>query len=152
MANPRVTIRLDFDKSNSIGPGKIALLERMQDSGSLSQAARELGMSYRRGWQLLASLNRSFNEPLVETAVGGTGGGGSTLTPLGRAMIHAYRAFEQQANRRAERQFRRFVLALSPNRSRSPRTPMSRSRSAVKQLRMARRSPSRVRARAQSSA
>jgi molybdate transport system regulatory protein len=133
MASPRVTIRLDFETCNSIGPGKIALLEKMRDSGSLSQAARELGMSYRRGWQLLASLNQSFKEPLVETAVGGSGGGGSTLTPLGESMIRAYRTFEKEANRRAERQFRRFVSALNTGRSASPKTSMSRSRSPAKQ-------------------
>jgi molybdate transport system regulatory protein len=133
MANPRVTIRLDFDRANSVGPGKIALLERMRESGSLSQAARELGMSYRRGWQLLASLNRSFKEPLVETAVGGSGGGGSTLTPLGESMIRAYRTFENEANRRAERQFRRFATATNTGRSTSPKTSMSRSRSPARQ-------------------
>jgi molybdate transport system regulatory protein len=133
MANPRVTIRLDFDRSTAVGPGKIALLEKMRESGSLSQAARDLGMSYRRGWQLLASLNQSFNKPLVETAVGGSGGGGSRLTPLGESMIHAYRSFEKEANRRAERQFRRFVSAVNTGRSASPKTSMSRSRSPAKQ-------------------
>jgi molybdate transport system regulatory protein len=105
----------------------------MRESGSLSQAARELGMSYRRGWQLLASLNQSFNKPLVETAVGGSGGGGSTLTPLGESMIRAYRAFEKGTNRRAERQFRRFVSALNTDRAASAKTSMSRSRSPAKQ-------------------
>jgi molybdate transport system regulatory protein len=130
MSEPRVTIRVDFAASNSIGPGKIALLEKLQESGSLSQAARDLGMSYRRGWQLLDSLNRSFDEPLAVTAVGGSGGGGSELTPLGRAIVRAYRGFEKQANRRAQRTFKPFVLATSVSKSGGgSKRSLSRSRS-----------------------
>src|SRR5262245_61135843 len=72
MSKLRVTLRVDFDRNNAVGPGKIALLERMRDSGSLSQAARDLDMSYRRAWDLLDNLNQSFREPLVLTAVGGS--------------------------------------------------------------------------------
>ncbi len=60
MSRLKITLRVDFDSDHAIGPGKVALLEKMRDCGSLSQAARELDMSYRRAWQLLASLNQSL--------------------------------------------------------------------------------------------
>ena len=114
MSKLKVTLRVDFDSSHSIGPGKIALLEHLRDSGSLSQAARDLGMSYRRAWQLLSSLNQSFCEPLVLTAVGGSGGGGSTLTPMGARVIAAYRDFEHDMNTRAGEYFGTFAQAAMP--------------------------------------
>jgi molybdate transport system regulatory protein len=102
----KVRIRIDFDAAHAVGPGKIALLERMRDTGSLSQAARELDMSYRRAWQLLDSMNTSFNEPVIVTSVGGKGGGGSEITPLGLALIEAYRALEAETTQRAQQVLR----------------------------------------------
>jgi molybdate transport system regulatory protein len=101
-----VKIRIDFDAAHAVGPGKIALLERMRDCGSLSQAARELDMSYRRAWQLLDSLNASFNEPVIVTSIGGIGGGGSEITKLGLALIEAYRALEKEMTARAQQFFK----------------------------------------------
>lgn len=109
----RVTLRVDFERNSAIGPGKIALLERMRDCGSLSQAARELDMSYRRAWQLLDNLNRSFREPLVITATGGSGGGGSTLTPLGETVVSTYRKFERDMNTRAAKHFDAIAAAAT---------------------------------------
>jgi len=102
----KVKVRIDFDEVHAVGPGKIALLERMCDTGSLSQAARELDISYRRAWQLLDSLNTSFNEPVIVTSVGGKGGGGSEITDLGRELIRAYRAFEQEMTQQAQHYFK----------------------------------------------
>jgi molybdate transport system regulatory protein len=96
MSVPAVRFRLDFGVDEAVGPGKIALLEQIGRGGSLSQAARNLKMSYRRAWQLLDSLNSTFREPVVLTQKGGRGGGGATLTPLGRALIESYRAFEAE--------------------------------------------------------
>jgi molybdate transport system regulatory protein len=101
-----VRLRVDFATLCCVGPGKIALLEAIRRTGSLSRAARDLGMSYRRGWQLLASLNASFREPIVTTATGGRGGGGARVTPFGRELINRYRAFEDDAQARAARAFR----------------------------------------------
>lgn len=105
MTKFKVTVRVDFDPDNAIGPGKIALLEKMRESGSLSQAARDLNMSYRRAWQLLNSLNQTFREPLVLTNIGGAGGGGTTLTALGESIVSSYRSFEKEMNARAEKYF-----------------------------------------------
>ena len=131
MSKLRVTLRVDFDRNNAIGPGKIALLEKMRECGSLSQAARALDMSYRRAWQLLNSLNQSFREPLVVTAIGGSGGGGSTLTPLGESMIATYRDFEEAMNARADKQFGPFLKNVSGG-SASARRTMSKSQAGTR--------------------
>jgi molybdate transport system regulatory protein len=103
---PVVRFRVDFALPCSVGPGKIALLEGIARTGSLSQAARELGMSYRRGWDLLASLNASFREPVAVTATGGRGGGGARLTRFGAELINRYRLFERDTQARAQKAFK----------------------------------------------
>src|SRR5580693_2890516 len=94
---PRLDIRLriDFGRAASIGPGKVALLEHIEHAGSLSQAARELGLSYRRAWQLLDDLNHSFTEPVANANVGGVGGGGVQLTAFAKELVRAYRDVER---------------------------------------------------------
>lgn len=134
----KVTLRVDFERNSAIGPGKIALLERMRDCGSLSQAARELDMSYRRAWQLLDNLNRSFREPLVITATGGSGGGGSTLTPLGETVVHSYRKFERDMNTRAAKHFDAIAAAATPTAG-GTRRSVARSQTPAASGRVARR-------------
>lgn len=90
-----VRFRVDFTDACSLGPGKIELLESIQQTGSLRQAAQALGMSYRRAWLLLDALNRSFSEPASTASVGGQGGGGVTLTAFGLEIIRCYRAAAQ---------------------------------------------------------
>ncbi len=87
-----VRFRVDFTEACSLGPGKIELLESIQKTGSLRQAAQALGMSYRRAWLLLDGLNHSFSEPVSTASIGGQGGGGVTLTPFGLEIIRCYRA------------------------------------------------------------
>jgi molybdate transport system regulatory protein len=89
-----VRLRIDLAPGSSIGPGKIGLLEHIEATGSLSQAARELGMSYRRAWLLLDDLNHALGEPVSTASVGGAGGGGARLTDFGRKLIAAYREVE----------------------------------------------------------
>ena len=85
-----------------MGPGKADLLEAISATGSISAAAREMRMSYRRAWLLVQTMNACFAEPLVESAKGGREGGGAVLTPAGLAALAAYRAIA----RRAEDAFR----------------------------------------------
>jgi len=77
-----------------IGPGKVALLEAIARTGSISGAGRAMRMSYRRAWELVEDLNRGLGQPVAETAAGGTGGGGARLTPAGEAVIRHYRTAE----------------------------------------------------------
>jgi len=105
MKHPHAHIRIDFPEGCSVGPGKIALLEAVERTGSLSSAARSLGVSYRRAWLLLHSVNDSFVEAAVELSTGGKDGGGSRLTTFGKALIRAYRRFESEADNLATRHF-----------------------------------------------
>jgi molybdate transport system regulatory protein len=98
---PTIRLRIDLSPDSALGPGKIALLEHIESTGSLSQAARELGMSYRRAWLLLDDVNRMFTDPATTTSVGGSGGGGAQLTDLGRAIVKAYREIEDAAEKAA---------------------------------------------------
>ena len=77
-----------------MGPGKAALLRAIADAGSISAAGRALGMSYRRAWLLVDTMNRCWQTPLVETLAGGQKGGGARLTPLGEEILKAYLALE----------------------------------------------------------
>jgi molybdate transport system regulatory protein len=87
-------LRIYRDDSIAIGPGKVALLEAVAETGSISAAAKQLGMSYRRGWVLIDEMNRAFNAPVVSTAAGGAHGGGTALTAVGEELIKRYRAIE----------------------------------------------------------
>ncbi len=116
MPGPHVRIRLDFSRDCAVGPGKIALLEGIARAGSLSAAARELGMSYRRGWMLVQELNSGFDSRLVELSVGGRAGGGARLTPLGERMVKHYRSLEAKVDRLAMKDFGSFRPAKYPAR------------------------------------
>lgn len=94
---PRLRIRIVFGEREMIGPGKAELLERIARCGSIAAAGREMGMSYKRAWELVGTLNAMFRAPLVESTRGGPGGGGAVLTDTGRAVLNRYRAFEAEA-------------------------------------------------------
>ncbi len=85
---------MDFGSRCSVGVGKIELLEGIARTGSLSKAAREMRMSYRRAWLLLEDMNVSFDHPVAHASVGGRGGGGVVLTPFGTRLVAAYRRLE----------------------------------------------------------
>src|SRR5713101_8256395 len=96
MVEVSVSFRVDFGPQCSVGPGKIALLEHIGSTGSLSEAARRLKMSYRRAWLLLEDLNTAFQQPVAQMSVGGRGGGGASLTQFGTDLVSAYRQLESQ--------------------------------------------------------
>ena len=95
----RVQFRLRIGDATSwaIGPGKVALLEAIDETGSISAAARKLKMSYKRAWDLVSEMNESLVKPALLTAPGGRAGGGTTITPVGRLIIETYREIEQAA-------------------------------------------------------
>jgi molybdate transport system regulatory protein len=99
---PTLSLRIRFGGNDMIGPGKAELLERIVSSGSIAAAAREMGMSYKRAWMLIETLNAMFDQPLVETARGGPGKGGAVLTARGLAVLAQYRAVEAIATQQAQ--------------------------------------------------
>lgn len=94
---PRAAIKVDFGTEVRLGPGKVRLLELIAETGSISAAARQMEMSYRRAWLLIDELNGIFGKPVIETSAGGAGGGGAKITPLGEAVVVAFRAIESEA-------------------------------------------------------
>ncbi|MCC5988882.1 MAG: LysR family transcriptional regulator [Pararhodobacter sp.] len=96
-APPGLRIRITFGEAGMIGPGKAELLERIDRCGSIAAAGREMGMSYKRAWELVGTLNTMFGEPVVESTRGGPGGGGAVLTEAGREVLGLYRGFEREA-------------------------------------------------------
>ncbi len=83
--------------------GRVVLLEKIREFGSISAAARSIGMSYRRAWWHVETMNRLAGRPLVETAVGGKGGGGTRLTPEGEEAVRLYRELDRRAKTFEER-------------------------------------------------
>lgn len=97
LSRAALRLRLVFPSERQIGPGKVDLLEAIGRTGSISSAARELGMSYRRAWLLMDEFGRLFKRPILTTAAGGAHGGGAELTDFGRAVVAAYRRIEDRA-------------------------------------------------------
>jgi molybdate transport system regulatory protein len=98
-ATAKFRMRVTAGDVIAVGPGKIALLEAIADTGSITSAAKSLDMSYRRAWLLLDELNRSLREPAADSAKGGQHGGGSEITAAGRQLIHLYRRIEKTASK-----------------------------------------------------
>jgi molybdate transport system regulatory protein len=97
MDTPRLTLRVDFGSGRALGPGKVRLLEAIDKTGSISQAGRELGMSYRRAWLLVDDMNNCFRDAVISAQPGGAHGGGAVLTPFGQKLVERYRAIENDA-------------------------------------------------------
>src|ERR1700704_519922 len=97
----KLRLRVDLDPGGAVGPGKIALLERIDRLGSISAAGREMHMSYRPAWGLGGNINQCFSEPGGSTQLGGVSGGGARLTPFGRQLVKHFRAMEKKAQRAA---------------------------------------------------
>ncbi len=119
MRHAALTIRVDFGAYGYLGPGKITLMELISKHGSISAAGKEMGMSYRRAWLLVDEINHIFRDPLVETQMGGSGGGGARLTRLGRDVVGRYRAIEGAAATAAAADLRALKSAL-PERPLAP--------------------------------
>jgi molybdate transport system regulatory protein len=107
-------LRIQRDEDIAIGPGKVALLEAIAETGSISAAARELGMSYRRAWLLIDQLNQALQQPAVLTATGGAHGGGASLTPVGAEVVRRYRAIESTARLAAAADIAALTRLLAP--------------------------------------
>lgn len=93
----KLKVSIVFDSGARIGPGKARLLECIRDTGSISAAARDMRMSYKRAWLLLDSMNRAFEEPVIVAAPGGAKGGGAALTEFGAEVLERYRRIHDRA-------------------------------------------------------
>ena len=112
--NVKFRLRIYRDEGIAIGPGKIALVEAIAETGSISAAARHLGMSYRRAWLLVDELNRALRKPAVVGAAGGKHGGGATLTPLGTELVKRYRSIEDTSRLAAAADLEVLTRMLAP--------------------------------------
>jgi molybdate transport system regulatory protein len=108
-------IRLRLGSETAIGPGKADVLEHIEQTGSLAEAGRQLGMSYQRVWSLVGVMNRCFVEPLVLTQRGGSAGGGAVLTPTGRRVLALYRDLEAEAQRAIQDRLPALLALLRPD-------------------------------------
>ncbi|WP_040727770.1 winged helix-turn-helix domain-containing protein [Thiomicrorhabdus sp. Kp2] len=94
--NIRARFWITGDQSGYIGIGRIQLLEKIEQHGSMSQAAKSMGMSYKKAWKLIEELNAMYDEPMIMKLKGGKSGGGSVLTPRGKKIIEDYKLVEQE--------------------------------------------------------
>jgi molybdate transport system regulatory protein len=111
-------IRILIGAVVAIGPGKADLLASIERTGSISAAAREMGMSYRRAWLLVEAMNGAFRRPLVETLTGGEGGGGARITALGEEVLRRYRVMESRAARAVAPDLKSLSRLIPPRRAR----------------------------------
>ena len=117
MAGNHLSIRIDLASGDRIGPGKIALLEAIRSTGSISAAARSIGMSYRRAWLLVEEINQTLREPAVRAETGGARGGGAIVTPVGERVVGLYRAIEAQARTASGGEFRAIGKLIRNNKA-----------------------------------
>jgi molybdate transport system regulatory protein len=119
---PQLSLRIDLDAEERIGPGKIRLLEHIRDFGSISAAGRAMDMSYKRAWDLVEEINRICGHAAVARQTGGRNGGGAMLTPFGTSLVTRYRKIE----RNAARAVRDELQALGTDIGRSRKAPITR--------------------------
>ena len=108
-AHAKFRLRITAGDVIAIGPGKILLLEAIGETGSITAAAKQLDMSYRRAWMLLDELNGALKRPAVDSAKGGPHGGGSALTEVGQQLIALYRRVETTAERACQADMKKLV-------------------------------------------
>lgn len=116
MAADRPRLRILVGPIIALGPGKADLLEAIEATGSISAAARRMGMSYRRAWLLVDAMNQAFKEPLVAAATGGSHGGGAALTVSGVDVLRRFRSMEAKAAAALEDDFDALSRLLTPRR------------------------------------
>ena len=106
----RGRVWVESSEGTFLGFGRVELLERIKQCGSISEAAKSMNMSYRHAWDLVDSMNRQAKTPLVETATGGKGGGGAGLTDTGEKAVEAFRDFQRRFKAFLEREMKVFPL------------------------------------------
>lgn len=108
----RPQIRIMFRQAIAMGPGKADLLQAIAQTGSISAAARQMDMSYRRAWLLVDTMNQCFKSPVVVTLTGGKSGGGAAVTDFGLSVLDRYRKMEARAGASVARQLKEFAALM----------------------------------------
>lgn len=111
---PGVHLQVSFRRALGFGPGKARLLLAIEESGSISAAAKALDMPFRRAWDMVAEMNAGFRRPLVLAAVGGNGGGGAALTPLGREVLERFARLDARVRAALQEDMAYFEAACRP--------------------------------------
>jgi molybdate transport system regulatory protein len=109
-----IEVSIAFESGARIGPVQARLLESIHRTGSISAAARQIGLPYKRAWIILDTINQAFRRPVVEAATGGKGGGGATLTGFGADVLERYRKITATAERAVMDELAKFDLAARP--------------------------------------
>lgn len=104
MINNQIKIRITNGPATAMGPGKAELLALINECGSISAAAKQMKMSYRRAWDLVDEVNKCFDQPLVSSSVGGSHGGGAKLTEFGVQVLENYHALIAKSQAASERE------------------------------------------------
>lgn len=107
-------IWIDGPEGTFVGYGRIVLLERIREYGSITKAARSMDMSYRHAWELVDSMNRQAVRPFVEAVTGGRGGGGARLTDDGEAAIRLFWKFYADLQIFLKREQKKLIHTLRP--------------------------------------
>jgi molybdate transport system regulatory protein len=112
-ASSKPQIRIMFRKAIAMGPGKADLLRAIHETGSISAAARSLGMSYRRAWLLVDTMNQCFKTPVVDTLTGGQKGGGARVTEIGHEVLNRYLEMEAKAAASVKKDLAEFIRLMA---------------------------------------
>ena len=105
----KATLRVFIGDEKLFGPGKLELLQLIQETGSISQAAKKMGLSYKKAWEMINSLNKHCKMPVVKTLTGGAKGGKSVLTPEGLELMQAFQILNRNFQRFLEEQLPRYL-------------------------------------------
>jgi molybdate transport system regulatory protein len=112
MLNTQLKIRIANGNATAIGPGKAELLALIDKHGSISAAAKQMRMSYRRAWELVDVMNKCFIEPVVHSSAGGAHGGGAQLTEFGTTILKAYNDMVEKSQLAAQQELAQISAAL----------------------------------------
>ncbi|UBM59030.1 LysR family transcriptional regulator [Marinilongibacter aquaticus] len=104
-------IRIVSENERFLGPGRMELLERIDRTGSISKAAKEMGMSYKKAWDMIFSMNQQTVKPLVITQTGGERGGGTVVTAEGKELIAAFKHIYSEFQNSLEEKLKAFLAS-----------------------------------------
>jgi molybdate transport system regulatory protein len=105
----KATLRVFNGEDKLFGPGKLELLQFIQETGSISQAAKKMGLSYKKAWDMVNSLNQLCKNPIVQAQTGGVKGGKTVLTPEGLELMDAFRVLQKNFQQFLEEQMPLFL-------------------------------------------